>query len=108
MSTLRVDIIRDDYFCVHAVLLSLGLGSGEDMVTVAESGVAIPGSLPVLTVSIEGVTLANIPIRITPQIYGHFSTSLLDELYPSRPIRAATGNSHNSCSFGINEMLCRR
>lgn len=60
--------------------------------TVEELG----GVLPLVTVTIQGTAVSDIPITITPLTYDTFgtelSTILLEQLYPARPIRAATGN----------------
>lgn len=75
-------------------MVSLGLSFGGTQVTVVESGVSTPGGPPLLTVTVQGAGVADIPIRILPLPYSAFSKSLLDELYPTRPINAATGNNN--------------
>lgn len=90
-----VALITISQFNCGAVLVSLGLSTGGTEVTVEESG----GVQPLLTVTIQGTSVSDIPISITPLTYSEvgmeLSTGLLEQLYPARPIRAATGSHHS-------------
>lgn len=74
-------------------MVNLGLTVGGTEVTVEESG----GVLPLVVVTIQGIGVSDIPITVTPLTYNEFgaelSASLLEQLYPTRPITAATGNT---------------
>lgn len=74
--------------------MSLRVSIGGTQVTVEESG----GVQPLLTVTIQGTSVSDIPISISPLTYkqfeAEFSASLLDLLYPARPSSAATGKDH--------------
>lgn len=61
---------------------------------VRESDAAPADDMPFIIVTFSGTSLADIPIRITPLTYSQFQTdfSVLDQLYPARPITAASGN----------------
>lgn len=76
-------------------MVSLGLNSGETVAVVNEASAPSPEG-PVLVVTIQGTRISDIPIRVVPVSYNQFeamlSSSLLDELYPTRPINAASGN----------------
>ncbi len=80
-----------------AVLVSLGLNSGDTTVAVNEANLPSPGSPVLLTVTILGDRINDTPIRIVPVTYNEFKTmlssSLLDQLFPSRPINAASGKT---------------
>lgn len=76
------------------VLVNIGLDTGGTTVEVDEAGLL--GSRPVLlSFTILGDKISDIPIRIVPVTYNEFeamfSSSLLNELFPSRPINAASG-----------------
>lgn len=62
---------------------------------VNESGPSIPSSPPLLTVTVQGTGIGDIPVRIVPMTYEQFQTnftsSLLDQLFPARPINSAGG-----------------
>lgn len=71
--------------------MSLGISIGGTEVTVEESG----DVQPLLTVTIQGISISDIPINVSPFTYeqfeADFTTSLLELLYPARPSSAATG-----------------
>lgn len=62
---------------------------------VRESDTAPADDLPFIIVTFRGTSLTEIPIRITPLTYSQFQTdfSTLDQLYPARPVTAASGNT---------------
>ena len=81
-------------------MISLGLDSGLTEVTVNEGGVSRPA---ILTITIRGTVIFDIPVRIVPLTYLEFeamlSSSLLSELFPTRPINAASGIQYYQLLF---------
>lgn len=89
------------YLCSRTVLLSLVLSFGESEVTVSESGTTgpvLPGGLPLLVVTVQGSAVGDIPVRILPTTYDQFQTdyslSILNQLFPTRPINPAGSKEH--------------
>lgn len=79
-----------------AVSVRLGLESGGNVVAVNEAGGPSIGDQVLLFITVQGERISDIPIRILPLTYNEFDTmlssSLLNELFPARPINAAMGN----------------
>lgn len=88
---------------LQTVLISLGLSTRSNEVILKESGRVIPGTHPTLLVTTIGTTIRSIPIIISPKSYAEFesqySSLLLNQLYPTRPLSAAEKGrpSHKAC-----------
>lgn len=65
-------------------------------VTESDMSVPVPGGLPSLVVTIMGDAVGDIALRIVPTTYQEFQAdfpSLLDDLFPARPVTPATSKS---------------